>query len=123
MAQKVLKQNQQISKSPGSIHQDVYLLDENNRPYNYGPILKNALFKSINIFDAKNKTLIRKGIYAWKIIPVLQGNTLKIGIINFKITYRNRNYNFANGGGGEAIFEYSCDAKEWKFVKLNYQGL
>ena len=94
---------------------DLYLLDENDRPY---PYLHTSLidFKSIDLFKAKNDKKLKQGIKAWKIIPVLKGNRMTITIIDFRITYKNNNYNYSNGGGSESVFEYSCDKNAWLLI-------
>jgi hypothetical protein len=102
---------------------NLYLIDENNLPYKYGGSLTGLRLKTINIFEAKNKNALKKGVHAWKIIPTLISNRLKISIIDFFITYKNGNYNYANGGGSETIFEYVCNENKWVLIKSKNQGL
>jgi hypothetical protein len=103
--------------------EDLYLIDENDLPYKYSGILTGLQFKAISVLDPKNKSVLNKGIRAWKIIPVLQGSSLKISIINFFITYRSGGYQYANGGGSETIFEYLCSENKWVLAKSKNQGL
>ena len=110
--------------NPGgtSKNNDLYLLDENDRPY---PYFHTSLmyFKSIDLTKASNDKRLKQGIKAWKIIPVLKGNRMTITIIDFRITYKNNNYNYANGGGSESVFEYSCDKNAWLLVASKTGGL
>ena len=103
--------------------EDLYLIDENDLPYKYSGISTGLRFKTINVLDPKNKSVLNKGIRAWKIIPVLQGSSLKITIINFFITYKSGGYQYANGGGAETIFEYLCSENKWVLAKSKNQGL
>lgn len=80
-------------------------------------------FNSIDIYDKKNRGLLKKGIHAWKILPVLKGNRFIINIVDFNITYKNRNYNFANGGGATVIFEYHCDTSKWVLMNTKWSGI
>jgi hypothetical protein len=100
----------------------VYLLDDRNAPYVYGNGT-DAKFKTIDLANRKNFKVLKKGIHAWKIIPVLKNNKLSIGIVDFTITYRSNNYNFANGGGSETTFEYSCIEKKWILIDSKYRGI
>jgi|HubBroStandDraft_6_1064221.scaffolds.fasta_scaffold1316697_2 hypothetical protein len=54
--------------------EDLYLIDEDGLPYKYSGISAGLRFKIINVLDPKNKSVLHKGIRAWKIIPVLQGS-------------------------------------------------
>ncbi len=102
---------------------DLYLIDEKDLYYNYTGMFAGLGFKRMNVLDSRNVSVVKKGIHAWKIFPVLQGRILKVTIINFLITYKSRNYNFSNGGGSETVFEYSCNEGKWVLVKSEYQGL
>lgn len=44
-------------------------------------------------------------------------NELKINIIDFKVTYKNRRYEFVNGDGSTIVFQYSCEKEKWKLIK------
>ncbi len=117
MCQKVLKP----TENQGA--KDLYLIDENNLDYNYTGMFAQLGFKRINVLDSRNISVLKKGIHAWQIFPVLHDHILKITIIEFFITYKSRNYNFGNGGGSETIFEYSCSENKWLLVKSDYRGL
>lgn len=94
--------------------ENIYLIDGNNRPYSIAlSKISDIKFKQIDIYNKKNKKIIKKGIDAWKIVTTLDGNKLKIVIIDFKIIYNKGNYQFANGGGKTIIFEYLCQDKKW----------
>jgi len=102
---------------------NLYLINENNMPYKYGGSVTALRLETINIFEAKNKNALKKGIHAWKIMPTLISNRLKISIIDFFITQKNGNYNYANGGGSETVFEYVCNENKWVLIKSKSQGL
>ena len=92
---------------------NLYLLDENNRSLKIDDTSK-IQFNEINIYDKKNIRLLKKGINVWKVIEVLSGNRITINIIEFKISYKNKNYQFTNGGGSVTVYEYSCENKKWE---------
>lgn len=92
---------------------NLYLLDENNQSFKIDATSK-IRFKEINIYDKKNINLLKKGINVWKVIEVLNGNRITINIVDFKISYRNKNYQFTNGGGSATVYEYSCENKKWE---------
>lgn len=80
-------------------------------------------FKSIYVYDIRNRRILKKGINAWKVFTVLNKNVFVITIIDFYITYGNRNYNFANGGGSKTTFEYSCEDHKWKLISFEIKGI
>jgi len=100
---------------------NLYLFNEQNLPLNYIP--SSSKFKIINLFDDRNIKLLTKGIYAWKVLATLNKNSFKITIINFFITYKKHNLNFANGGGSESAFEYDCDKNEWRLISFENSGI
>lgn len=102
---------------------DVYVIDENNKPIILNFIKSKIALKTIDINDKKNRGLLKKGIKAWMVYPILNGNTLTISIIDFGIHYRGKKYNFINGGGSTIVFQYSCEDKKWKLVKEDHTGL
>ena len=106
-----------------SDEKNLYLLDENSFPYTYTGVATKLKFKAINLSNVKSKSVLKKGIQAWKIIPVLKGNRITVNIIDYFITYKDRNYNYANGGGAEIIFDYLCSENKWVLVKSKNQGL
>jgi hypothetical protein len=97
--------------------ENIYLLDSNNQPYTIalskGTDIK---FKQIDIYDKKNKKLLKKGIDVWKIITNLEDNKLKINLVVFKVNYADNKYNFSNGGGTTTVFEFSCEKKKWILI-------
>jgi hypothetical protein len=103
--------------------ENLYVIDENDLAYKYAGGVTGLGLKSMNIFDAKNKSVLKNGIHAWKIMPALKGGSLTISIIDFFITYKSGNYNYANGGGSEKVFEYLCNENKWALVKSKNQGL
>ncbi|MFC4163904.1 hypothetical protein ACFOWU_09575 [Epilithonimonas zeae] len=92
---------------------NLYLLDENNKNLRVNNTSK-ITFKEIDIYNKKNINLLKKGINAWKVIQILEGNRIIIKIIDFIINYENKNYQFTNVGGSTTIYEYSCEEKKWK---------
>ena len=104
--------------------ENIYLIDGNNRPYSIALSKSNNInFKQIDIYNTKNKKIIKKGIDAWKIVTTLEGNKLKIVIIDFKIIYKKATYQFANGGGKTMIFEYICQDKKWTLTSNKTNAL
>ncbi|NLR80522.1 hypothetical protein [Chitinophaga eiseniae] len=101
--------------------ESLYLLNEQDQPLTYVP--SSSKFKFINIYDDRNRKVLSKGIYAWKVLTALNKNKFVITIINFYITYKNRSYNFSNGGGSTTVFEYSCNEDQWKLLTFNNQGI
>lgn len=102
---------------------DIYLIDQKDQAYYLSLDNEKNKFNSINLYDKKNRSRLKKGIHAWKILPVLKGNRLIVNIIDFNITYKNRNYNFANGGGATVVFEYHCDTSKWVLVNTKWSGI
>jgi len=102
---------------------NIYLLDEQNQSYILSNEELQKRFSYIALFEKRNRNQLKKGIRAWKIIPVLNGNRLTIDIIDFKITYRRNNYEFGNGGGATVIFEYLCNEGRWILIESKWSGL
>ena len=104
-----------------SLKNNIYLLNENNEPYIYES--SDAKFKYFDIYENKNKSLLKKGIDVWKIISILDGNKCIIKIIDFKVKYSNNTYNFINRGGGTVKFEYVCDKNDWILLEAKWKGI
>lgn len=104
-------------------HKKYYLLNSDNTKYNIDN--KQAVFfnNSINIYDKKNKKILKKGVYVWKIIPELTKNQLTVKIIDFRVFYKNNNYEFINNGGSIVVFEYSCSENVWKLLSEKHFGI
>lgn len=100
---------------------NLYLLNEQNLPLNNVP--SSDKFKLMNVYDAQNRNVLSKGIYAWKVFTTLRKNQFTINIVDFYITYKNHNYNFSNGGGSTTVFEYSCDDGKWRLISSKNQGI
>lgn len=100
---------------------NLYLLNEQNQPLNYVP--SSRKFKLINVYDDQNRKIIKEGINAWKVFTVLNKNRFVVSIVDFYITYKGHNYNFANGGGSTTIFEYFCDKNEWRLISFENRGI
>jgi hypothetical protein len=100
--------------------ENLYLINEQNQPLNY--LTSSGKFKSISVYDDRNRKLLSKGIYAWKVLPALNKNRLIVDIVDFFITYKNHNYNFANGGGSETVFEYDCGKGTWILISTKTKG-
>lgn len=101
----------------------IYLIDQKDQAFHLSSDNEKNKFNSINVYDKKNRSSLKKGIHAWKILPVLKGNRLIVNIIDFNITYKNRNYHFANGGGATVIFEYHCDTSKWVLMNTKWSGI
>lgn len=101
----------------------LYLIDENDFPYQYKGVPTAIEFKTIDLSRIENRGILKNGIHVWKIIPMLKSNKIVVRIIDFLITYKRSNYNYANGGGSETVFEYLCGENRWELVKTKYQGL
>jgi hypothetical protein len=100
--------------------ENLYLLNEQDQPLNY--LRSSSKFKLISVYDDRNRKLVTKGIYAWKVFTTLNKNQFIVNIVDFYITYKNHNYNFANGGGAKTIFEYDCRESTWKLVTSQSKG-
>lgn len=100
----------------------VYLIDQNNQSYFLLNENYQKKFKTISLHEKKNRKLLKKGIDAWKIIPILYNNRLEVSIVYFKITYNKLNYKFANGGGAKVVFEYSCKNDRWELLGNKWSG-
>lgn len=97
-----------------------YLINSDNAKYITNK--RQAIFFNdpINIYDKKNRKLLKKGIYVWKIVTELVNNQLIVNIIDFRVFYKNNNYEFINNGSGSTlIFEYSCQYGRWKLLPEN----
>lgn len=78
----------------------------------------------ISIYDKKNKAILKKGLRVISIQPIhLSGNRITINLIDFNVTYKNKNYDFANGGGSTSIFEYSSPDNQWRHQETKYSGI
>lgn len=102
---------------------DIYLIDEKDQPYISTSDDLGKKFKYISLYEIKNRKLLKEGINAWKIFPILNGNRMTINIIDFVITYRKNNYAFGNRGGATVIFEYSCNSNKWILLNTKWSGL
>lgn len=96
--------------------ENLYLIDEYDQPVILEGIDAKINFKTIDFHNKKNKKILKHGINAWKIIPMLRGNNYAISIIDFNISYIDNKYQFENGGGTTIVFEYSCVEKKWILV-------
>ncbi|KLT65387.1 hypothetical protein [Pedobacter sp. BMA] len=101
----------------------IYLIDAKDQGYMLTSAANKKKFGYINVYDKKNKNLLKKGINAWKVLPVLSGNRLIIRVIDLNVIYRNNIYKFGNGGGAAVTFEYLCDKNKWVFKETNWSGL
>ncbi len=100
--------------------ENIYLLDSNHNSFHLNRDKSTSdSFKNINLYDKKNKKLLREGINAWKISSTLNKNRLTVSIIDFIITFKDGKYNFANGGGSTIVFEYNCNKMSWEFLSNN----
>jgi hypothetical protein len=106
-----------------SLLKDLYLINENDLPYSYSSALADVKFKYMNIYSPKSKKVLKKGISAWKILTSLTKDTFNITIIDFKITYKNGNYNYVNGGGSKTFFRYSCQENKWILIESKNSGI
>ncbi len=100
--------------------ENLYLINEQNQPLNY--LASASRFKSISIYDDRNRKILAKGIQAWKVFTTINKNKFVVTIIDFNITYKNHNYNFGNGGGSQIVFEYDCQNDNWKLVSSQTKG-
>ena len=102
---------------------NLYLIDEKHQAYTLSSDTFRDKFKTISLYEKQNRKQLKRGISAWKIIPVLIGNKLTIYIIDFIIIYKKNNYTFSNGGGATVMFEYSCDKNKWLLRESKWSGL
>ena len=97
--------------------ENTYIIDEDGNP-KYLDVQSKINFKYLNIYEKRNRKILRKGIEAWKVLYKLKGSLLTVTIIDFTIRYRDGIYHFINKGGIEAKYEYSCEENKW--VKISY---
>ncbi len=102
--------------------ENLYLLNEQDQPLNYLYTANKLKLKFISVYDKRSRRTIEKGIRAWKVFTALNRNQFVITITDFYITYKNHNYNFANGGGSKTIFEYNCEENKWKLITSQNKG-
>lgn len=100
--------------------ENLYLINEQNQALDYLP--SSNKFKPINIYDHRNKKILSKGIYAWKVFTKINGNKFIVTIIDFYITYKKNNYDFGNGGGSTIVFNYNCEKAKWNLVSSETKG-
>jgi len=104
--------------------ENIYLIDDSYNPFYLNKNKQDLYnFKSIELYEKRNKKLLKKGINAWKISSNLNNNRLTITIIDFFITLNNGKYNFANGGGSTTIFEYNCNKMSWELISCITKGI
>ncbi|WP_142686760.1 hypothetical protein [Chitinophaga polysaccharea] len=101
--------------------ENLYLLNEQDQPLN--SVSSSNKFKFINVYDDRNRKVLSKGIYAWKVFTTLNKNKFVITIINLYITYKKRNYDFSSGGGSQTVYEYSCDEGKWRLITSENWGI
>lgn len=114
-----------LQKGSKSIDGKTYLLMANNIPESYLPNeIKGHKIKYFNIYDRQNKTALKKGVNIISLqAPVLAGGKIAIGLIDFRASYKRKNYDLANGGGSKTVFEYSCQDNKWHLVKTDFSGI
>lgn len=117
----IIMQTTGYSKTP--YRSGIYLIDSKDQIYILTSNTDKKKFGYINVYDKKNKKLLKKGVNVWKVLPVLSGNKLVVSIIDFNVTYKKNNYNFANVGGATVTFEYLCDQNKWVFKETNWSGI
>lgn len=117
----IMLQTKYLDQNP--YNEDIYLIDANDRAYYLSLNNKKNKFSSIDVYDKKNRGRLKKGIHAWKILPILNGITLTVNIIDFRITYKKHNYHFANAGGAIVVFEYHCATGKWVLMKTTWSGV
>lgn len=117
----VILQTKYLDQNP--YNEDVYLIDASDRAYYLSSDNKKNKFSSIDVYDKKNKSRLKKGIHAWKILPILNGSRLTVNIVDFRVSYKNHNYHFANTGGATVVFEYQCATGKWVLINTTWSGL
>lgn len=111
-----------IEKLKKSIN-SIYIIDQDGRSIDLNSIKTQIPLKTLDVYDKKNKILLKKGVAIWKVIPVLKGDVLTITIIDANMYYKNKRYNFINGGGSTIVFQYSCEEKKWVLIKEEHTGI
>jgi len=115
-------------------HYSSYYLDKKSTRYGYihDEILDITLPSSINesslefidVYDKGSLSDLKPGINLVSLQPInLNGSKIEIVIINYFVSYKRGNYEFANGGGSKSIFEYSCEEKKWNLVQTIISGI
>jgi len=102
----------------------IYLLDHEYRPLNYISDSVNKLFKFIDVFNRRNRKILKKGIAAWAVTTKLKDNRITIWIADVGVKYTSKKHFESNtDGGAKIIFEYDCDTRKWVFKSFNYSGI
>ena len=101
---------------------ETYLLDENDHIFIPLSQRTRSNFHYMDIASKQNRKKLKKGISAWKVFSYLHGNELVVKIVDFSITYKNKNYDFGNNGGAIVEFFYDCNDNSWLLKNSKWYG-
>ena len=75
----------------------------------------------LSFSNRKHKRLIKKGARVISIeLLNLDGNTISVGLVNFRITFSKGKYIYTNTGSSISLFKYSCDKNKWNFIQTDF---
>jgi len=111
-----------IEKLKKSIN-SIYVIDNAMMSIDLNSIKTQIPLKTLVVYEKKNKSLLKKGVAIWKVIPALKADVLTVTIVDLKLTYKDKKYYFTNDGGSIIVFQYSCDEKKWVFIKEEHTGI
>ncbi len=74
--------------------------------------------------EIRDKTQKGKRIELIVIRPVIvDSKSLKITIIDFSVTSKKNNFNYANGGGSSLEFKYNCNLQKFELTNKKQGGI
>jgi|688.fasta_scaffold566956_2 hypothetical protein len=74
--------------------------------------------------EIQSKTRGGKQIHLVVIRPVkVEAELLKVGIIDFYVTTKKKNFNYANTGGSTLRFKYSCERNKFELFNKKQGGI
>lgn len=74
--------------------------------------------------EIRDKTRKGKRIELIVMRPVVvKATSLKVAIIDFSVTSKKNNFNYANGGGSTLEFTYNCDAQRFELTNKKQGGI
>jgi len=101
----------------------IYVMDEEGKQINLDNVKSKFTLRTIDIYDKKNRKLLKDGLKISQVSPVLNGNLITVMIINFMVNYKGKRYYFVNGGGSTVFFQYSCEEEKWILTKVEHNSI
>lgn len=103
---------------------DLYFIAKGAPMKNLPQKAGNYKVRYINPYEKSNKKLLKKGIRAVIIHPlILKKNKITISFVSSLVSYKRNTYNFGKGGGSKTKFEYSCKQEKWVCIETDFYGI